>query len=97
MANDLSARPWFIDTAASTAIWKYQVYIKFIEVLGGATVPTISTQMAIVNDQNSKNIINSWFQTAAAQEIQTYNLENWFNGIIVPTLGTTVTLRIHVK
>jgi hypothetical protein len=97
MANDVSARPWYIDTAGAGVIWQPQEYIKFIEVVGGATVGTIGGAMATINDRNSKNIITALFQTANAGEIQTYNVENWFEGLIVPTLGATVTLRIHVK
>jgi len=99
MANDVSARSWFIDTAgAGTLLGKgnNQVYVKFIEVVGGAA-GTIGNPMATVQDQNAKPIITSLYQTANAGEIQTYNLENWFENIIVPTLGTGVTLRIHVK
>jgi hypothetical protein len=37
------------------------------------------------------------YQTVLAGEIQTYNLENWFEGLIVAVLGAGVTLRLHVK
>lgn len=96
MANDISARPWFIDTASGSVIFPYQVYIKFVEVVGAAA-GTVGGTMAVLNDRNSKNIITSLYQTANAGEVQTYNIENWFEGLIVPTLGTGVTLRIHVK
>jgi hypothetical protein len=96
MANDVSARPWFIDTAGATVIWPYQCYIKFIEVVG-ATAGTVGNVMAELTDKVSKSIITAKYQTAALGEIQTYNVENWFNGFIVPTLGTGVTLRVHVK
>lgn len=97
MANDLSARPWFIDTAGASALWKMgQVFIKFIEVVG-STAGTIGATEAIVTDKNAKPIVTALYQTANAGEIQTYNIENWFEDVIVPTLGTGVTLRIHVK
>ena len=96
MANDISARPWFIDTAAATVIFPYQVYIKFVEVVGGGA-GSVGGTMATLNDKNSKNIIQALYQTANAGEIQTYNIENWFEGLIVPTLGSGVTLRVHVK
>jgi hypothetical protein len=96
MANDLTARPWFIDTASATPIWKNQTLVKFVEVVG-ANAATIGDTMAEIQDQNSKSIVTAKYQTANVGEIQTYNLENWFNGIKVPTLGTGVTLRLHVR
>ena len=96
MANDISSRPWFIDTASASAIWKYQAFIKFIEVVG-STAGTQGASMATITDQNGKNIIQPQFQTTLAGEIQTYNIENWFNGFIVSALTTGVTLRVHVK
>jgi uncharacterized protein (DUF697 family) len=99
MANDISSRSWFIDTAsASTLLGRgnNQVYVKFIEVVGGAA-GTVGNPMASITDQNSKSIVTALYQTANVGEIQTYNLENWFENIIVPSLGTGVTLRIHVK
>lgn len=99
MANDVSARSWFIDTAGAGTLLgagNNQVYVKFIEVVGGAA-GTIGNVMATVNDKNGKNIIQALYQTTNIGEIQTYNLENWFENIIVPTLGTGVTLRLHVK
>jgi hypothetical protein len=96
MANDISARPWFIDTASGSVIYQPQEFIKFVEVVGGAAGAQGGT-MAVLNDRNGKNIITSLYQTVLAGEIQTYNIENWFEGLIVPTLGTGVTLRVHVK
>ena len=96
MANDLSARPWFIDTAGAGVIYQPQEFIKFIEVVGGAAGAQ-GAAMATINDRNGKNIITSLYQTVLAGEIQTYNLENWFEGLIVPTLGVGVTLRVHIK
>ena len=34
MANDISSRSWFIDTAAAGVIFQPQVFIKFVEVVG---------------------------------------------------------------
>lgn len=96
MANDISGRSWFIDTASANVIYPYQEFMKFIEVVGAAA-GTVGNDMAIINERNGKNIVYSKYQTAAAGEIQTYNVENWFEGLIVPTLGAGVTLRVHVK
>lgn len=96
MANDVSARPWRVDTAGAGTIWQPQEYIKFIEVVGGAA-GTIGNSMATITDRNGKTIISPLYQTANAGEIQTYNLENWFEGFIVSALATGVVLFVHVK
>lgn len=92
----MTARPWFIDTAGAGNLWPGQVFIKFVEVVGGAAGAQ-GASMATITDRNSKNIIQPQYQTVLAGEVQTYNLENWFNGLVVSTLGTGVTLRVHVK
>jgi hypothetical protein len=98
MANDISSRSWYIDTAGPLVIYPYQEFIKFIEVVGGAAAGAVGATMADIRDRNNKSIVLALFQTANAGEIQTYNLENWFEGLIVFTLGAgPTTLRIHVK
>lgn len=98
MANDISARTWFIDTASASAIWQPQVFLKFIEVVGGAVAGAQGASMATITDRNGKPIIKPQFQTVLAGEIQTYNIENWFEGFIVSALGAgPVTLLVHVK
>ena len=96
MANDISGRSWFIDTAGPLVIYPYQEFIKFIEVVGG-TAGAQGGTMADIRERNNKSIILALYQTVLAGEIQTYNCENWFEGLIVATLGAGVTLRIHVK
>jgi len=100
MANDTSSRTWFIDTAGAGVIYQPQVFVKFIEVVSAAAgASTIGAAMASVRDRNSKSIITAQFQTVGPGEVQTYNLENFFEGIIVDVLSAApaVTLRIHVK
>jgi hypothetical protein len=98
MANDISSRTWFIDTAGAGVIYQPQVFIKFIEVVGGAAAGAQGALMADIRDRNNKSIVLSQFQTVLAGEVQTYNLENWFEGLIIATLGAgPTTLRIHVK
>ena len=98
MANDISSRSWFIDTAGAGVIFQPQVYIKFIEVVGGTVAPVVGDLLADIQDRNNKSIVISRAQVAAIREIQTFNIENWFEGLIVATLGPNgVTLRIHVK
>jgi hypothetical protein len=98
MANDTSSRTWFIDTAGAAVIYQPQVYIKFIEFVGGAAAGVVGALMADIQDRNGKSIVRALFQTANPGEVQTYNIENWFEGLIVATLGAgPTTLRIHVK
>jgi len=98
MANDLSSRSWFIDTAGPGIIYQPQEFIKFIEVIGGTVAPVIGDVLADIQDRNGKSIVFARAQVAAIREIQTYNIENWFEGLIVATLGPNgVTLRIHIK
>jgi hypothetical protein len=97
MANDISSRTWFIDTASASVIYQPQVFIKFIEIVGNAAGGAAPSTMADIQDRNGKSIVFSYYQTTVAGEIQTYNLENWFEGFKVVTLGSGVTLRVHVK
>lgn len=100
MANDLTSRPWFIDTPGAGVVslpGMSHVFIKFIEVVGGAGASAVGASMATITDRNSKSIIAPQFQTVGPGEIQTYNLENWFNGLIVSALAANVTLRVHIK
>lgn len=98
MANDLSSRSWFIDTAGAGIIYQPQCFIKFIEVIGGAAASTVGNVAADIQDRNGKSIVKALFQTVGPGEVQTYNLENWFEGLIVATLGAgPTTLRVHIK
>jgi hypothetical protein len=96
MANDVSSRTWFIDTPGAGIIYQPQEFIKFIEVVG-STAGAQGATMADIRDRNNKSIVLSQYQTVLVGEIQTYNIENWFEGLIVATLGAGVTLRVHVK
>jgi hypothetical protein len=100
MANDISSRTWYIDTASPGVIFQPQLFIKFIEVVAPAAgASTIGALMASIKDRNGKPIITAQFQTVGPGEVQTYNLENWFEGLIVDSLSASlaVTLRVHVK
>lgn len=99
MANDISSRSWFIDTAGAGVIFQPQVFIKFIEVVNTDAAHAPGTLLASITDRNAKELVRSLSQIAAntAGELQTFNVENWFEGLIVPTLSTGTTLRIHIK
>lgn len=94
MANDLTARPWKIDTAGAGVLWQPQVFIKFIEWIDLAA-GAINADSFVITDRNSKTIIQSTNQ--AVKDVQTLNIENWFEGLIVPTLTAGGILYIHIK
>src|SRR6266849_10272373 len=98
MANDISSRSWFIDTAGAGVNFQPQFFCKFIEVVGGAAASAVGGLAADIQDRNGKSIVKALFQTIGPGEVQTYNIENWFEGLIVASLGAgPVTLRVHVK
>lgn len=98
MANDISARVWNLDTAGAGVVFQSRVYIKYIEVIGGAAAGVVGAVMADIQDRNGKSIIKALFQTANAGEIQAYNIENVFEGLIVAALGAgPTTLRVHIR
>ena len=97
MANDTSSRTWFIDTNANP-VYQPQVFIKFIEVIGPTVAPAVGDLLVDINDRNGKSIVQSRAQVAAIREIQTFNVENWFEGLSIANIGANgVTLRIHIK
>jgi hypothetical protein len=91
MANDLSARPWFLDTASATPVYKSQVFIKFVEWWDGGGA---AGDLMEITDQNGKSIVKT--QAQVAGDVQTFNCENWFNGLVLKTLASG-NLRVHVK
>jgi hypothetical protein len=89
MANDLSARNWQIDTPGAGVLFQSQVWIKFVEWYNPASGNTF-----VITDRNGKPIIEGIAE--AAGDTQTFNLENIFEGIIVPILTGGV-LFVHIK
>ncbi len=97
MANDTSSRTWFIDTAVNP-LYQLQVFVKFVEVIGGSVAPAVGDVLIDIQDRNGKSMVLSRAQVAAIREIQTYNIENWFEGIQIAVIGPNgVTARIHTK
>lgn len=90
MANDLTARNWTVDTPGGTVLWQPQVWIKFVEWYN----PAALNDTFVMTDRNGKVIIKGI--AIAAGDSQTFNLENIFEGLIVPTLASGV-LYIHTK
>lgn len=82
MANDLTTRVWYIDTASNTPIWLSQVLIKFVEWFNPANSDGFQLQ-----DMNGHPIISG--TAIVAGDTQTFNIENWYRGLIVKALSTT--------
>lgn len=98
MANDVSSRSWFVDTAGPLPIFQPQAFIKFIEVIGGSVAPAVGDVLIDIQDRNGKSIVLARAQVAAIREIQTYNIENNFEGVIINAIGPNgVSARIHIK
>ena len=87
MANNISANPWYVDTAGT--IWTGKIYIK--ELLWNK--PTAGTSLIIL-DQNGNTIINT---VANAQDpMFTFGTLGWVNGMVLSTLGSG-TLSIFIN
>ena len=84
MANDLTQDPLIIDTAAATVLSTNNLYIKSIRWVGATT----AGHTAIIHDQAS-NVI--WSSVASgANYVESEIVEQWVNGLIVPTLASGV-------
>lgn len=84
MANDISADPWIIDTAAATVLSTNMLNIKSIRWVGATT----AGHTAIIHDKDS-NVI--WSSVASgANYVESEIVEQWVHGLIVPTLASGV-------
>ena len=84
MSNDLTGDPYIIDTAAATVLSTNNLYIKSIRWVGGTT----AGHTAIIQDQTG-NVI--WSSVASgANYVESEIIEQWINGLIVPTLASGV-------
>lgn len=81
MANNISANPWYIDTASATAVWNGKVYIK--ELIWNK--PTAGSALIIL-DQNGNTIINT--VANANDPMFAFGTLSWVNGFVVTTLAT---------
>jgi len=91
VANDLKGRPWIIDTAAATVLWKGWIKAENIEYSGY----TDETQVAIVTDMNGREIVQ--FNGTVPLEPQFSTKIDWFQGLIVPTLTAPGKIKIYIK
>lgn len=80
MANDLTRNTWIIDTPAATPISTGQLKIKSVRWVGA----TLATHAAKIQDATGREI---WVAEAQAADYGEESLlDQWINGMIVPTL-----------
>lgn len=77
MANDLSGRQWFFDTASGSAVWNHNIKVKQIEFLDYIA----DTDTCVITDKNGKLV---WKGNGAA-DLSTVRSGTigWVNGLIV--------------
>lgn len=80
MANDLTGRPWVVDTPGATVLWRSWIKAENIEFSGYAA----DTDTAVVQDMHGKEVAQ--FNGAADLSPQFSSKLGWFQGLIVPTL-----------
>lgn len=77
MANDLSGRQWFFDTASASPVWKSNIKIKQIEFLDYS----VETDKCVITDQNGKLV---WIGNGEVDlSTQRSGTIGWVNGLIV--------------
>lgn len=99
MANDLTKKPWFIDTASGTNITNDEVVIDRIVCVGDASA---AGDAAIIQDGSGKTIAR--FRATGANfkgEERFYNTQrdiaaSRFTGLKIPTLTSGLQLYIHL-
>lgn len=84
MANDLTGNPWIIDTAGANILSTDQIHIKSIRWVNATTVGHHAT----IQNQLGKVIWDSY--ASGAGYIESEMIEQWFSGLIVPTLGSGI-------
>ena len=84
MANDLTKRPWKVDTAAATVLSSDRLRVKGVRWVGATT----AGHTAIIHDKNSRVV---WSSVATgANYVESDLIENDWEGLIVPTLGSGI-------
>lgn len=99
MANDLTKRPWFIDTASGTNVTNDDIVIRKIEVVGDAAV---AGDAAIVADGTGRTITR--FRATGANFKGNVDFQAGtgidgaakFPGLRVPTLTAGLQLYIYL-
>lgn len=82
MANVLKGRIWIIDTAGATPIWLGRIKIKSIEWRN----PGVIADTAVIQRSDGTEQFN--FRCEVANQSQFRIVEDWIDGMIVPTLAS---------
>lgn len=88
MANNISANPWFIDTASANIIFSGKIYVK--ELIWNK--PTAGDALIIL-DQNGNTVINT--VANASDPMFSFGTLSWINGLVVTTMASG-TLSIFI-
>ena len=83
MANDISANPWKIDTAAAGVIYAGPIKIENIIWANEAAAATL-----LITDANGKTIVSATATSGLLQ--QAFGKIGWVRGLIVSTLSSGV-------
>ncbi len=90
MANDISERPWVIDTPGATLLWEANVKIAYIK----WHRPTTINHTFQIQNINSKVVLEG--EAEAALGSQVYLINDWWHGLKVPTLASGI-LYIYIN
>lgn len=99
MANDLTKKPWFVDTASATNITNDEVVIDRIVCIGDANV---AGDAAIIQDGSGRTIARFRATGANFHDEQEFYTSKRniaaarFTGLKVPTLTAGMQLYIHL-
>lgn len=99
MANDLTKKPWIVDTASATPITTTEVVIHKIVCVGPSNT---AGDQAVVQDGSGKEIAHFYATGANFKETSTFDgggsiwASSRFTGLIVPTLTSGMKLYIHL-
>lgn len=92
MANLIGTRVWVLDTASTTAVlWPNPIRIKLVEYFK----PTNIGDTFTLNDVNGNEIVKGTCEVALQSQL--FNLDNWYNGIILHDLTAGGLVKIHIR
>lgn len=89
MANDLSGRPWILDTAGGGVLWKGWLKIKNIEF-----IPTLDTDTAAIQNQLGKEVVTF---NGRSDLSPSFSLEiGWIQGFNLTQLSAGCKIKVFI-